>query len=240
MKRLRGYSASPLSVSLLILAMLCVAQQESPPPQTSLPIGSATVSDFKGDVTLRSPKGDVLSPQRGLALDPESTIETAKGSLLLSLQDGSQVLIKSHSRIVLKSPQIGKKDYLELLIGKIIATVQKRLDNSPPFKMGTPSAVITVRGTRFSVEVTKKNRTYVEVFDGVVEVQGLAAGGRSVLIRPGFSTGVQQDRDPEQPRETIGQSESGGPGDRPGAENERENQQRNKPAGPEKDNGRPD
>jgi hypothetical protein len=235
MKRARGHGAL-----LLILAVLCLAQQESPPSQTSLPIGSATVADLKGDVTLRSPKGYVLSPQRGLVLDPESTIETAQGSLLLSLQDGSQVLIKSHSRVVLKSPQIGQGRYLELLIGKIIATVQKRLGNPPPFRIGTPSAVITVRGTRFSVEVTKKNRTYVEVFEGVVEVQGLAAGGRSVLVRPGFSTGVKQNLDPEQPRGMIGQSEFGGPGDKPSTENEREDQQRNKPTGHEKDNSRPD
>ncbi len=235
MKRLRSHGAS-----LLILALLCAALQESSPSQTSLPIGSATVTDLKGDITLRSPKGDPLSPQRGLVLDPGSTIETTKGSLLLSLQDGSQVLIKSHGQVVLKSPQTGKGDYLELLIGKIIATVEKRLGNSPPFKMGTPSAVITVRGTRFSVEVTKKNRTYVEVFEGVVEVQGLVPDGRSVLIRPGFSTGVQQDRNPEQPREIIGESETGGSGNKPGAQNERENQQRTKPAGSEKDNGPPD
>ena len=60
--------------------------------------------------------------------------------------------------------------------------------------------MITVRGTRFEVEVTKKKRTYVRVFEGVVEVQGLMTGGRSVLIRPGFSTEVDPDRDPEQPR----------------------------------------
>lgn len=233
--RVRGHGAF-----LLILAVLCLAQQESPPSQTSLPIGSAIVADLKGDVTLRSPKGDALSPQRGLVLDPESTIETAKGSLLLSLQDGSQVLIKSHSRIVLQSPQVGQGHYLELLVGKIIATVQKRLGNPPPFRIGTPSAVITVRGTRFSVEVTKKHRTYVEVFEGVVEVQGLAPGARSVLIRPGFSTGVQQNLDPEQPRGMIGQSEFGGPGDKPAKENQQEGQHRNKPAGHEKDDSRPD
>jgi hypothetical protein len=71
-------------------------------------------------------------------------------------------------------------------------------------------------------------------------VQGLAPGAGSVLIRPGFSTGVQQNLDPEQPREMIGQSGFGGPGDKPGKENEREDQHRDKPAGHEKDDSRPD
>ena len=96
--------------------------------------------------------------------------------------------MKSHSNVVLKSPQSGKALYLELLLGKLIAKVQERLGEDPPFRIGTPSAVITVRGTRFEVEVTKKKRTYVRVFEGVVEVQGLITGGHSVLIRPGFST----------------------------------------------------
>jgi len=65
--------------------------------------------------------------------------------------------------------------------------------------MGTPTAVITVRGTRFSVEVNKKQKTSVEVFEGFVEVGGFGQGP-PVTLRPGFSTGVEQNRNPEPPR----------------------------------------
>ena len=54
--------------------------------------------------------------------------------------------------------------------GKILAQVQKRFGNAPSFRMGTPTAVITVRGTRFEVEVNKKNKTVVDVYEGVVAV----------------------------------------------------------------------
>jgi ferric-dicitrate binding protein FerR (iron transport regulator) len=83
-------------------------------------------------------------------------------------------------------------------MGKINAKVQKRLGNAPSFRMGTPTAVITVRGTRFSVDVDKKQRTHVEVYEGLVEVAGFFHGA-PVMLRPGFSTGVEQNRDPEQP-----------------------------------------
>lgn len=92
-----------------------------------------------------------------------------KGSALLNLQEGSQALVKSHSRVVLKSLDTGIGSYLKLLLGKLIAKVQKRIGEAPLFRMGTPSAVITVRGTHFEVEITKKKRAYVQVFEGVVE-----------------------------------------------------------------------
>lgn len=206
---------------LLALTALCASgQQHTLPQPTSLPIGSATVADLKGEVTLHLPNGGTLTPQRDLVLAPESTIETGKGSVLLNLRDGSQALVKSHSNVVLKSPETGIGLYLELLLGKLIAKVQKRLGEAPQFRLGTPSAVITVRGTRFEVEVTKKKRTYVRVFEGVVEVQGLMTGGRSVLIRPGFSTEVDPDRDPEQPRKRTQETRDfdGGLNNRQGSE----------------------
>lgn len=185
---------------MVLYALWAVAQQDTQLLPTTLPGGSASVSDFKGDVSIRSPKGDVLPAERGLQLESESVIETRKGSLLLNLEDGSQVLVKSNSRVILKSPELSAGLYLELLLGRLVAKIQKRLGEVQPFRMGTPSAVITVRGTRFEVEVTKQKRTYVEVLEGIVEVQGLGTGGRSILIHPGFSSGISPGRDPSPPR----------------------------------------
>lgn len=183
---------------LIVLLALPVATGQNPLP-TALPVGSATIAEIKGDVEIHSPQGDVVSAQRGTLLGAESKIDTAKGSALLDLQDGSQVLVKPNSHVVLKAPNQGKGYWLELLMGKIHAKVQKRLGNSPSFRMGTPTAVITVRGTRFLVDVDKKNRTHVEVYEGLVEVAGFFHGA-PVMVRPGYSTGVELNRDPEQPR----------------------------------------
>lgn len=192
--------------ALLVLVVFCTAAGQDPMPTqpTSLPVGSATVTEVKGEVFLRGPQGDTPAAQRGLVLAVESTIETKKGNLLLELQDGSQVLVKPHSRVVLKDPNQGRGFYLELLIGKVVNKIQKRLGNTPSFRMGTPTAVVTVRGTRFEVEVNKKLRTYVVVYEGMVEVAGLFGAAPPVLVRPGFTTNVDRDRDPEQPREIGG------------------------------------
>ncbi len=203
-----------LCAGWLLILVLAGANGQTPQP-TALPTGSATVSDLKGEVEVHSPQGDAVAAQRGTVLAAESKIDTAKGSVLLNLEDGSQVLVKSNSHVVLKAPNQGKGYWFELLLGKISAKVQKRLGNAPSFRMGTPTAVITVRGTRFAVDVDKKERTHVEVYEGLVEVSGFLHGA-PVMVRPGFSTGVEHNHDPEVPH---------------GMEN-RENENRWNPAGP--------
>lgn len=232
-----------IAATSIVLLTLTVAQT-SPQQQTVLPIGSAVVTEIKGDVVFTSPDGTSLSAQRGTTLSPDSKIETAKGSALLMLQDGSQILIRAHSNVTLRIPNQGKGYSLELLIGRMMAKIKKRMDEAPSFRMGTPSAVITVRGTRFEVEVTKKQKTYVQVFEGLVEVNGLAEGSRPVLVRPGFSTGVGYESTPEDPREMGpdqgNERENEGPGGQRTNGDQQHNQTQPRTSRPGEDSGKPD
>lgn len=220
-------------VMAMAVILLMAAAQTAPPQQAVLPVGSAVVTEVKGEVVFTSAEGTPVIAQRGSTLTAESKIETAKGSVLLELQDGSQVLIKGHSSVVLKAPDQGKGFSLELFIGQIIVKVQKRMGETPSFRMGTPSAVITVRGTRFLVEVNKKYKTYVDVFEGLVEVEGVMPSSPHILIKPGFSSRVDRDRAPEEPREANpGEGngrDSGREGQNPGADRNSGDQQRNQP-----------
>jgi hypothetical protein len=238
MTRLRYVRIALLTMVVVVLA----AAQTTAPQPTTLSVGSAEITDFKGTVTLHSQQGEVLNAQRGLILTPDSTIETAKGSVLLILQDGSQVLVKSHSNVVLRNPIEKKGYFLELLIGNILAKVQKRLGSNPSFRMGTPTAVITVRGTRFSVEVNKR-KTIVQVFEGLVEVAGVVEGTPHVLIQPGFWTQVENDRAPQSPRElNPGQSpdDGGGEGNSRNPNSGREHEGQSQPRPPNQTENKPD
>ena len=194
MKTIRRTRAT---ITVIFLLAVAVGQVQQVAP---LAVGTASVAEWKGDVVLHSSAGAIVEAKRGLVLESESAIDTGKGSILLDLQDGSQVLVKPKSHVVLKSPANEKGYLLDLLLGRVVATVRKRLSNTPSFRMGTPTAVITVRGTRFEVDVTKEKRTYVEVYEGIVEVIGFRLGGRPILLQPGFSTRVESNRDPDQPR----------------------------------------
>ena len=202
MKACSSFGIGLCTAALVTVVFCTTSGQELPSPQTAvLSAGTAKITDLKGEVALRGPEGETLSGQTGTILAAESTIETVKGSLLLELQDGSQVLVKPHSRVVLKGPDQDNGSYLELFLGKIVNKITKRMGNAPSFRMSTPTAVITVRGTRFEVEVGKNLRTYVVVYEGLVEVRGLAGTGSPVFLHPGFITNVERNREPSQPRE---------------------------------------
>ena len=192
-----------VALALLLVLLVGMPAAQEPQPAT-LTAGSATVDEIKGEVTVQPPNGAAAAPQRGQVVIPDSVIETKKGSLMLHLEDGSQVLVQKNSRVVLKAPQSSLGHFFDLLLGKILAKVQKRTNNAPSFKMGTPTAVITVRGTKFTVEVNKDQKTYVEVFDGLVEVASTRVPGPPVMLGPGFHTQVKLDRMPERPEREPG------------------------------------
>ena len=191
-----------IQIVLAITLVIPVAALQKPEPQPlTMPPGSALVAEVKGNVSVIPPQGAAAAAQRGMALPAGTNIETAKGSVILLLADGSQVLVKSKTRLVLKSPESSEGHFLQMFLGEILATIKKRLGETPPFRLGTPSAVITVRGTRFSVQVDKKGRTTVQVFEGVVEVEGLAEKPRTVLVEPGYQTEVDPGKQPQTPQE---------------------------------------
>ena len=176
-------------------------QQTSSTPANAM-IAGATIAEWKGNVRLSLPDQSPTNPLRGEQLPPGAIVETGSGRLLLRLSDGSEVIIQAHTRLQVQQPSLADPSYFQLLLGRIRALINKRTGGAVPFELGTPSAVIAVRGTQFDVEVNSRSITEVDVVDGLVEVYGRNAIGRSVLLEPGFSTRVGLDSSPEQPEPT--------------------------------------
>ena len=188
---------------MLLLSLLSAAQEPQNPPPMHAPFAGATVSDFKGNVSIQFPHQGISSPSRGLVLPAETLISTQDdGRMLLRLADGSNLLVRSNTRVVLKQPEAGAWRYVQLMIGHVRAEIQKRLGGAPGFQIGTPSAVISVRGTSFDVEVNRTGITEVDVHEGVVQLDSAKGMGESVLIRAGFSSRVGFEAGPEAPRPT--------------------------------------
>lgn len=179
------------------------AAQQTPPPAVAAPFAGATISDFRGRVSIQLPGQAVVGePARGALLPPETTISTDDGRLLLRLSDGSEVLVRPHTRLVLKQPETNGWRYLQLLVGRIHSQIQKHLGGTPPLQIGTPTAVISVRGTSFDVEVDRRGITEVDVEEGIVELDSLSGRGEPVMITAGFSSRVGLESGPEVPRPT--------------------------------------
>ncbi len=172
------------------------AQQNATSP-ASAPYAGATVADFEKKVQLQLPGQGFSAPSRGQVLPPDSVIETGDGHILLHLEDDSEIVVQPHTHVILKQPSPTGWQRLQLLLGQIKATIQKRISGSPPFQIGTPSAVISVRGTRFYVQVDKHKTTQVDVEEGEVQLESAKGIGAPVLIKAGSSSRVGEDSAPE-------------------------------------------
>jgi hypothetical protein len=189
--------------TLIGIALLCtsvVSQQAT--PAVSAPYAGATISDFKGKVSIQLPAQAFTSPLRGEVLPPDTMVSTDEGRLLLKLSDGSDVLVRPYTKLLLKEPEANGWKYFQILLGRVRTQIQKRTGGSPAFQIGTPSAVISVRGTKFDVEVDRRGFTQVDVDEGVVELEAVTGRGESVMITAGFSSRVGMETGPEVPRPT--------------------------------------
>jgi FecR protein len=188
----RPWAAACAALSLWTALCLCAAQAQVPAAGPSpAPFAGAIVSEWKGDVHVQLPGTSMSRPTRGQVLPVNTLLDTGDGRLVLVLRtDESEIIVQPHTRLVVKEPAPGNWDTLEILLGRVHAYIRKRTGGAPPFQMGTPSAVIAVRGTRFDVEVNGRGVSEVDVFDGLVEVASSTIPGSSVLVSPGFSTRV--------------------------------------------------
>ena len=192
-----------LIFTVVTFATLAVSAQTTAPaaPPTNAPFAGALISDWRGPVQVQLPgAASAARPVRGQILPEGTTLDTRDGQLVLVLRaDESEVLVQPHTRLVIRAPQPGNWDTIQIMLGKVRAFIRKRTGGAEPFQMGTPSAVIAVRGTRFDVEVNATGISEVDVFDGLVEVGSSTLPGASVLVSPGMSTRVAIGFPPETP-----------------------------------------
>jgi hypothetical protein len=193
---------SKITLTIVFLALYCACAAAQQAPAASAPYAGATISDFKGKVSIQLPAQSFAAPVRGELLPPDTTVNTDEGRLLLKLSDGSDVLVRPHTKLLLKQPEASGWKYFQLMIGRVRTQIQKRMGGSPAFQIGTPSAVISVRGTKFDIEVDRRGFTEVDVDEGVVELEAVTGRGTSVMITAGFSSRVGMETGPEVPRPT--------------------------------------
>lgn len=166
----------------------------------SAPFAGAVISEWKGPVQVQLPGSPAGHPVHGQVLPEGTTLDTRDGQLVLVLRsDESEILVQPHTKLTLQAPQPGNWDALQIILGKVRAYIRKRTGGGAPFQMGTPSAVIAVRGTRFDVEVSASGVSEIDVFEGLVEVGSSTLPGASVLVEPGMSTRVSAGTAPEAP-----------------------------------------
>jgi hypothetical protein len=189
---------------MLVTCSLFAQGQSKSTNIPSVPPGGALVLDLSGKLNVQGPGGQKLSVKRDTSLPEGTTIETGlESKILLRLDDGSEVLLMSQSSLLLRREyQQSGTSLFQLLLGRLRAVVTKRYTGTPSFQLGTPTAIVAVRGTRFYVEVNSHEVTEVDVEQGTVQVTSRKDPDDFVLVKPGFSTRVGPDTIPEAPSPT--------------------------------------
>jgi hypothetical protein len=151
---------------------------------------TARIATMAGRVSVER-GGELWAVNAGQAIDAGQVIVTGSdGSAQLALPDGSQLDIFPNSRIVFRANQFNLRDLLDVYLGKVRLQIQHILPGETPLRVTSPTAVISVRGTVFEVEVDPSQVTVVSVDTGAVSVRHRLIPGQEIMVEAGQSVRV--------------------------------------------------
>jgi hypothetical protein len=148
----------------------------------------ARIASVTGTAILSSGEQSPTPAKRGDVLIPGEEIDTrAGGHLTIELTDGSLVVVRPGSRVVLKDFRAAStlRELFEVLLGRVRIKINHFSGKPNPYRINSPTASIAVRGTDFSVAVNGVGDTEVIVYEGLVEVTSLSNPNDQVLVHPG-------------------------------------------------------
>jgi hypothetical protein len=129
----------------------------------------------------------------GMGISGTSRVSVPQGGRLdLATADGNHVRLEGGTEVELqvvceKTTPDPPKDIIDIIKGKVLMIIGKTFSGKKIYEVRTPTAVVGVRGTEFSVEVTEASgraRTVVEVQRGEVWVRK-KSDGREVVLAAG-------------------------------------------------------
>ena len=173
-----------LLMAATLLLPLSVADAQS--------TAKATVIHQQGDVSIIKDNSNYrVALSLGDPVSAGQVITTGHdGYAQFQVPDGSTFEVFPDSRVVFRST-MSLGDLLNVVIGKVKVYIQHMGGIPNPNNVTTPTALISVRGTVFVVEVQDdEGTTTVAVDEGVVDVRNLKMGGQTVRLIPGQATTV--------------------------------------------------
>ena len=139
---------------------------------------------INGDVSVLR-DGNPWALFEGNTVRPQQIVKTGPdGYARFQVSDGSTFEVFPNSQVTFRAVQGSLKDLLDVWIGRVKVYIQ-HLPGVPNFNnVSSPTAVISVRGTVFAVDVEDLDgTTLVSVDEGLVEVRNKVAGGE-VYVHP--------------------------------------------------------
>jgi ferric-dicitrate binding protein FerR (iron transport regulator) len=179
-----------LTAMLLVVSGVAQVQVASGQvPQAQLPHdlgGAAKLLSFTGQISVMRDSA-AWALNTGDLVQPEQVIVTGSdGYGLFLVADGSKFEVFPNSHVVFRANRGDWKDLLEIWLGKVRVEIEHLGGLPNNNKVRTPTAVISVRGTVFDVEVEDADATTLVLDEeGAVEVRHLLKPGDARMLGPG-------------------------------------------------------
>ena len=156
----------------------------------ALPAEAVAISSTEGKVLyLKSGSYTWAQVSSGQLLGPGDQLKTATGArATVTFDDASRVELSPGSAFTLKDSGPAASE-LTLKLGSLRAWITKSLNRR--FQVKTPTAVCSVRGTEFSVDVDGAGDTHVQMFGGLLAVGDKS--GNEVMIKDHEGVDVTRD-----------------------------------------------
>lgn len=182
--RLVALAAVVFATTAVLRAQLPNMAQLPGPPLVA-GSGEAKLVSFTGQVSVLRDNnpwalnlGDLVQPQQVIVTGPD-------GYGVFKVSDGSTFEVFPKARVVFRQNRGDWKDLLEVWLGKVRVQIEHPGGLPNNNRVRTPSAVISVRGTVFDVEVEDEDGTTVVLDEeGQVEVRHLLRTGEPRILNP--------------------------------------------------------
>lgn len=189
-------------LATLVLFGVPAAAQATPDP------GAARVVALTGSLTVKRFRQQPRALRLNEFVQPGDELSTGENSqAIIRTMDGSTVIVYPDSRVIFNERSADVRELLHLFLGSIKVHIERISGRPNPHKLSTPTAVIAVRGTTFSVFVDDTDATLVAVDEGEVAVTNVQLPGQEVTLRSGQRTWVRRGEPPQQAQAFRGRSE---------------------------------
>jgi FecR protein len=183
MTRVRHYARTVFTLAAMLLCANPFLRAQFAGPDLN---GAAKLMQFTGQISYMRGSdlwalnvGDTVQPQQVIVTGPD-------GYGLFQVSDGSTFEVFPKSKVVFRPNRGDWKDLLEVFLGKIKVQIEHPGGLPNNNKVRTPSAVISVRGTVFDVDVEDEDGTTLVLDEeGQVEVRHLLRAGEPKVLNPG-------------------------------------------------------
>lgn len=182
-----------LGISFVLILVSCAYSQDLSSARIVSKSDPVQISRVAGGRTVR------VDVQYGTQLYPGDVIKTGStGRLVIGLSDGSQATISRNTIVEIGNVSTSPRTIFKILRGKTRIKIEKLGGKPNPYRVTTPTTVISVRGTIFDVTV-RSNETRVFVIEGEVGVFRIDFPDAEVILVPGQFTEVKGKEPPRAP-----------------------------------------